>query len=147
VPFIAHELPTEKLGAVEAAVLLRIEPDRVFKTIVVTRIDSKKHILAIVPGPSQVDLKAVARLLDEKKVRLPTEREAEQITGLEAGGISPLALLHRRFTMVLDTAAMNHAQVVISGGQRGLDVELTPNALIELSSAIVGSISRPKERG
>ncbi len=147
VPYKAHELPVKKLGATEVAELLKIEPERVFKTIVVFRSGSKKHILAVVPGPNQVDLKAVARQVNEKKVLLPTEREAEQLTGLEAGGISPLALLHRPFTVLLDQTAKNLPQIVISGGQRGLNIELPVSAFIELTGALLGEISKPGNRG
>jgi Cys-tRNA(Pro)/Cys-tRNA(Cys) deacylase len=52
-------------------------------------------VLAVIPGPRAVDLKALASFLGEKKMRLPTEREAEQMTGLQAGGISPLALINK----------------------------------------------------
>lgn len=147
VPYTAHEFPPQKLGAVEMAALLKIKPDQVFKTIVVYRIGSNKHILAVVPGPKQVDLKAVARQLNEKKVRLPTEREAERLTGLEAGGISPLALLHRSFTVILDEAANEYPQIIISGGQRGLNIELPVSAFIALTGALQGEISRLADPG
>src|SRR5262245_31597072 len=97
VPYIVFETPAEKLGALEVAKFLNIPPETVFKTIVVTRDKGKKPILAIIPGPRAVDLKLLAAFLGEKKVHLPTEREAEQITGLQAGGISPLALINKGF--------------------------------------------------
>ena len=79
----------------------------------------------VIPGPNQVDLKAVATLLGEKKVYLPTEREAESLTGLQAGGISPLALLNKGFQVVLDASAREQAEIHVSGGQRGLNIRLS----------------------
>jgi len=102
VAYTAYELPAEKLGAQETARRLNVPPERVFKTIVVTRGGRGKPILAVVSAVQEVDLKAVARAVDEKKVALPTQKEAERITGLQAGGISPLALLSRGFTVVLE---------------------------------------------
>ncbi len=143
VPFVAHELPPDKLGALETADILSIQPELVFKTIVLTRDHSKRHILALLPGTAQVDLKKVARALEEKKVRLPTEREAERLTGLQAGGISPLALLHRPFSVILDTEALNHPHILISGGQRGLNIQIAPSDLIEMTGALCCQISSP----
>jgi Cys-tRNA(Pro)/Cys-tRNA(Cys) deacylase len=141
IPYTAFELPAEKLGALETAQILNVPPEQVFKTIVVTREGKGKQILAIVPGTREVDLKALARALGEKKVSLPTEREAERLTGLQAGGISPLALVNRGFQVVLDTSAQSYEQIHISGGQRGLNILLPVSALIGLTNASVAEIS------
>ena len=142
IPFQAFELPAEKLGAVEAARLLQAPPQQVFKTIVITREGRAKPVLAVVPGPREVDLKLLANALGEKKVHLPTEREAEKITGLQAGGISPLALLQRGFQVVLDRSAQDFSEIYISGGQRGLNIRLPVEALVELTRARVAEISK-----
>ncbi len=140
--FTAFELPAEKLGALETARLLGVEAALVFKTIVVTRDGKGKPVLAIIPGDAEVNLKNLASLLGEKKLRLPTEREAEKLTGLQAGGISPLALLNRGFQMVLDCSAEKIDEIHISGGQRGLNICLPTRALIELIHPIIGEIGQ-----
>jgi len=141
IAYTAYELPPDKLGALETARLLGVEPATVYKTIVVTRDRPKKPLLAVIPGPHQVDLKALAALLGEKKVHLPTEREAEGLTGLQAGGISPLALLNKSFQVVVDAAALEHAEIHVSGGQRGLNIRLSVDDLIRLTNARTGRIS------
>jgi Cys-tRNA(Pro)/Cys-tRNA(Cys) deacylase len=141
VAYTAHELPAEKLGAVKAAQHLGVSPEQVFKTIVIVR-EKKKPVLAVVPGPRVVDLKLLAAFLAEKKVSLPTEREAEQLTGLQAGGISPLALINKGFQVVIDYAAQGYDQIYISGGQRGLDIQLPVNDLVKLTNARFGNISK-----
>jgi Cys-tRNA(Pro)/Cys-tRNA(Cys) deacylase len=143
IAFTAFELPVEKLGAQESAGLLGVAPSLVYKTIVVTREGRFKPILAVVAGDREVDLKAVAAALGEKKVHLPTERQAEQITGLQAGGISPLALLNKGFQVLLDQAAREQAEIYISGGQRGLNIRLPVQDLITLTAARLAPISRP----
>ena len=140
IPYQVYELPPEKLGALETARLLGVLPEIVYKTIVVTREGKGKPILAVVPGTDEVDLKALARALGEKKVNLPTEREAEQLTGLQAGGISPLALINRGFQVVVDATAELYDLIHISGGQRGLNISLPPYALISLTHATVAEI-------
>ncbi len=144
IPYTAYELPAEKLGARATARLLGAPPEIVFKTIVVTRSGRGKPILAVVPGDRTVDLKAVARAVGEKKVRLPTQKEAERLTGLQAGGISPLALLRRGFQVLLDESAARHAEIHISGGRRGLNIRLPVEALMRLTGARLAPISAPQ---
>jgi len=146
IAYEARELPVEKLGAEEAARVMGVPPEQVFKTIVVTRdrqalaSRGKKSILALVPGPASVSLKKLASFLGEKKLYLPTEREAEQLTGLQAGGISPLALINKGFQVVIDLVAHNHETIYVSGGQRGLDIHLPVDALVRLTNARFGDI-------
>jgi len=101
-----------------------------------------KPILALVGGASTVDLKLLAEALDEKKVHLPTEREAEQLTGLQAGGISPLALIHKGFQVVIDSQAQHYDEIHISGGQRGLNIRLPVADLARLTAARFAPVSR-----
>ena len=145
IPFEAFETPAEKLGALETARILGIEPQKVFKTIVVMR-EKGKPILAIVPGPNEVDLKALAAFLGEKKLHLPTQREAETLTGLQAGGMSALALLNRGFQVVLDSSARKFERIHVSGGQRGLNLRLPVADLVKLTNARLGPVSSPSDR-
>ncbi len=141
IPYTAFETPAEKLGAEETARFLGVSPQVVFKTIVVLRArPGGKPVLAVVPGPAAVDLKLLAAALGEKKMHLPTEREAETLTGLQAGGISPLALINKGFQVVIDESARAHAEIHISGGQRGLNIRLPVEALARLTNARFAAI-------
>lgn len=142
IAYTAFELPAEKLGAVEAAQYLGVSPDLVYKTIVVIHEGKGKPILAVVPGDREVDLKALANALGEKKVHLPTEREAERLTGLQAGGISPLALINRGYQVVIDSAAQSISEFYVSGGQRGLNIRLAPSALALMTNARFAAVSK-----
>jgi Cys-tRNA(Pro)/Cys-tRNA(Cys) deacylase len=144
IQYEAFELPAEKLGARETAALLGIDPAVVYKTIVVTRDKPKKPLLVVVPGDSVVDLKLVAAAMGEKKVYLPTEREAEALTGLQAGGISPLALMNKGFQVILDASVQDHEDIHVSGGQRGLNIKLKVDDLKKLTNARVAAASRPE---
>ena len=144
IPYTAYELPNEKLGALETASLLDVDPVSVFKTIVVTRENPRKPLLVVVPGNAIVDLKLLAFALGEKKVYLPTEREAEQLTGLQAGGISPLALINKGFQVVIDSAVNGFSEIHISGGQRGLNIKLSVADLVRLTKARMETVSKPE---
>ncbi len=138
------ELPPEKLGARETARLLGVDPGMVFKTIVVTREKPRKPLLVVVPGDSVVDLKLVAVAVGEKKVYLPTEREAEALTGLQAGGISPLALINKGFRVLIDEAAQRYPRIHVSGGQRGLNIRISLDDLIQLTGAKIAPVAAPE---
>lgn len=142
VPHEVIELPDdEKRSAVDTAALLGVDPAAVFKTIVVVRPTPRsKPLLVMTPGDAAVDLRVLAKSLGEKKLSLPTQREAEQLTGLQAGGISPLALLNKGFEMVVDETVILHDWVHISGGERGLNVKLRPDDLIALTGASVVAV-------
>jgi Cys-tRNA(Pro)/Cys-tRNA(Cys) deacylase len=145
VRYAAFELPREKLGALDAAEHLGVAPELVYKTIVVMRPGRRRHLLAVVPGPHEVDLKALARLLGEKKVQIPTLKQAEKLTGLQAGGISPLALTQRPFDVVIDSSIESEAEIYLSAGQRGLNLRLAGADLVALTGARVAPITRTQD--
>ena len=142
IPYTIIELPAIKLSAVEAAQIMGVTPNMVYKTIVVKRQIKGKPILAVIPGDKTVNLKSVAQTIGEKRVVLATEQEAEQMTMLQAGGISPLALLNKGFQVILDRDATLLECIYISGGQRGMDIRLPVTDLIQITNATLAEISR-----
>jgi Cys-tRNA(Pro)/Cys-tRNA(Cys) deacylase len=147
VHYTAFELPPEKIGARETALRLNIPIEIVFKTIVAQRsTPGGKPILAVVPGNCELDLKALAAAINEKKVQVPTQRDAETLTGLQAGGISPLALINRGFQIFLDQSAQDHEYIHVSGGQRGLNIRLAVKDLLKLTNARLAKIAVPADQ-
>jgi Cys-tRNA(Pro)/Cys-tRNA(Cys) deacylase len=136
IQYEVFELPSvEKHSAEETAQLLGVPPEIVYKTIVVVREVRGKPILCMVPSTAEVNLKKLAATLGEKKLRLPTQREAETLTGLQAGGISALALLNKGFQICIDRSAQAQSHIHISGGQRGLNLRLAVADLVALTKA------------
>lgn len=141
ISYQAHALPEKKLGAVEAAMHLGVSPAQVYKTIVAIRSTPGKPILGVIPGDTELDLKQLAATLGEKKIKLASHNQAEELTGLQTGGISPLALINKGFQVMLDQKALQNKTVFISGGQRGLNIELSPQDLIKLTNARTAPLS------
>lgn len=142
IPYTIIEVPAKKLSAVEAAQIIGVAPRIVYKTIVVKRQLKGKPILAVIPGDKTVNLKSIAQAIGEKSVVLATEREAEQLTKLQAGGISPLALLNKGFQVILDSDATQLENIYISGGQRGMNIRLPVVELIQITNALLAEITR-----
>jgi len=140
ISYQTFQLPKEKLGAEDVAQLLDAAPEIVFKTIVITRRGPGKPILAVVPGNKEVDLKALAKAIGEKKVSASTQSEAERLTNLQAGGISPLALINQGFEILVDRSALEHGTIHISGGELGLNIRMGAKDLIQLTQAKTAAI-------
>ena len=136
----AYVLPKKKIKADEVAQLLDAPPEIVFKSIVILRKGPGKAILAVVPGNKEVDLKLLARAVGEKKVSASTQSEAEALTRLQAGGISPLALVNRGFEILIDQSALDHELIHVSGGELGLNIRLAGKDLIQLTGAKIAPI-------
>jgi Cys-tRNA(Pro)/Cys-tRNA(Cys) deacylase len=123
----------------EAADALGVEPDRVFKTLLAD-VDGAL-VVGIVPVTGKLDLKALAAAVGGKKAVMADAALAERRTGYIVGGISPIGQKTRHDT-VLDETAELWDTVFVSGGRRGLDLELAPTDLIRATHAIVADIAR-----
>jgi Cys-tRNA(Pro)/Cys-tRNA(Cys) deacylase len=148
VTYVAHAFSPEIHSAEGVAEALGFPAAQVFKTLV-TMPDraGSRPVLAIIPGDAELDLKALARALNEKSMRMATQREAEGATGLLVGGISALALLHKGFRSVLDSSAQGYERILVSAGQRGLNVELAVKDLVTMISADVHQIAQTRSSG
>jgi len=111
-----------------------VPPAQVYKTLVVLR-ERGRPLLVLVPGGRQLDLRRLAKGIGEKKLRMASQREAESLTGLLVGGISPLALLNKGFQVYIDSSASHLERIYISAGQRGLNVCLPVADLLRLTGA------------
>jgi Cys-tRNA(Pro)/Cys-tRNA(Cys) deacylase len=123
----------------EAAEALGVDPARVFKTLLVDT--GSALAVAIVPVDRQLDLKAVSAALGAKKVAMADPALAERSTGYVVGGISPIGQ-KRALPVVLDESALAHDTVLVSGGRRGLDLELAPQDLARVVEARTAPIAR-----
>lgn len=126
-------------SAEEAAALVGAPAGQVYKTLVVLRESGAraKPLLVMVPSDRQLDPKRLAKSLGEKKLRMASQREAEELTGLQVGGISALAVRHGAFEVVLDQSAWAHPRIHISAGVRGVDLELAVEDLVAVTRARV----------
>jgi Cys-tRNA(Pro)/Cys-tRNA(Cys) deacylase len=121
-------------SAVGVAAYYGLPPAQVYKTLVVV-LAQGKPALVLIAGDREIQLKQLAQALGEKKLRMATQKEAEAWTGLKVGGISALALLYRGFPVYLDRAAAAVDEIIVSAGQRGIDVRLTVPDLVRVTGA------------
>jgi Cys-tRNA(Pro)/Cys-tRNA(Cys) deacylase len=120
------------------AALLGVDPARVFKTLV-TVVDDRPTV-AVVPVSGHLSLKALARSRGAKRAEMADPAQAERLSGYVVGGISPFGQ-KRRLEVVVDATLLDHPTVLVSGGRRGLQVELAPADLVALLGATIAAIA------
>ena len=131
--------PGARSFGLEAAEVLGLPPEQVFKTLLV---DTGAGLaVAIVPVAGQLDLKAMAAALRAKRVTMADPAAAQRSSGYVVGGISPIGQ-KRALPTVVDESAELFDVVYVSGGRRGLDVGLSPTDLVRVTHAVVADIGR-----
>jgi len=127
----------------ETVAALGVTPERVFKTLIasVTTSGKPELVVGIVPVSGQMDLKALAAAVGAKRADMADPAAAQRSSGYVVGGISPLGQ-RTRLRTVVDASAMAYQTVLVSGGRRGLQVELAPADLVHLTDGAVAEIGR-----
>lgn len=133
-----HHDPRAGSFGMEAADALGVEPDRVFKTLIV-QVDAHV-VVAIVPVTGRLDLRLLAAAAGGKRATMADPALAERRTGYVVGGISPIGQRTRHDT-VIDESALLWDTVFVSGGRRGFDLELAPADLATVTVATVAAIA------
>ena len=142
VQFALHEYPVDEnhLEAQHVADELGQEINRVFKTIVLKG-ERTGHFVCVVPGNSEIDLKKAAHAAGDKKVDLIPVKELLGLTGYIRGGCSPVGM-KKKYPTFIDETALLCDSIYVSAGQRGLQLVIAPDDLIDFTGALACDLTR-----
>jgi Cys-tRNA(Pro)/Cys-tRNA(Cys) deacylase len=133
------EVGEEHKSAVDVARSLKINPDRLFKTLVCSDLDSLIFVY-VIPGSCELDLKKAADPAGVKRLRLVPVSELQDITGYVRGGCSPIGM-KKQYPTYVDESATLYERIVVSAGIRGAQLSLSPADLIRITSATTSDLT------
>ena len=136
---IPYEFDENDLAAQHVADSLGQPIERVFKTLVLHG-DKTKHIVCVVPGNTEVNLKALAKVSGNKKVEMIAIKDLLGVTGYIRGGCSPIGM-KKKFPTYFHSTAMDFETIYVSAGVRGLQVEIAPGDLIGFVGGVVAEVA------
>ena len=136
---IPYEFDENDLAAQHVAESLGQPIEQVFKTLVLHG-DKTGHIVCVVPGNSEVDLKALAKASGNKKVEMIAMKDLLSVTGYNRGGCSPIGM-KKRFPTYFHSTALEFEHIYVSAGVRGLQLEISPSDLIGFVGGTVATVA------
>ena len=136
---IPYEFDENDLAAQHVADSLGQDIARVFKTLVLHG-DRTGHIVCVIPGNGEVDLKALAKVSGNKKVEMIAMKDLLAVTGYIRGGCSPIGM-KKKFPTYFHSTALEFDHIYVSAGVRGLQLEISPADLIKFTDAMVADIA------
>lgn len=136
--FIEYEVDENDLGAVAVAMKTGQDITKIFKTLVLLN-EKREMLVACIPGSDTIDLKKLAKIARDKKVEMLELKELFNMTGYIRGGCSPIGIKKKHKTYIHESALAKDT-IFVSGGARGIQIEIDPNILIKQLNMIVGDI-------
>lgn len=137
-----YSVDPDDLSAETVAAKIGLPPEQVFKTLVVKG-DRTGVCLAVIPGNTELDLKALARLASDRKMELAPLKEVQPLTGYIRGGVTALAC-KKDYPVYVDETAILFDTISISAGVRGTQVLLSPGDYLDVVTAVTGAIAKLK---
>ena len=135
---IEYTTNEDELDAITVANKINADPEKVFKTLV-ARGDKSGVVVFVIPGNYELDLKKLAQISDKKKIEMIKVKEINSITGYIRGGCSPIGM-KKHYPTFIDESALLFDQIFVSAGVRGMQLNISPNDLIEVTNAKVGDL-------
>ncbi len=134
IPFEVYTYECDEfVDGIQIADMLGLPHDKVFKTLV-TQGASKNYFVFVIPIAEELDMKKAARCVGEKSVAMIPVKDINQVTGYIRGGCTAIGMKKQYVTRVAEEAILQDT-IIVSGGRLGMQMELTPDALLQATGA------------
>lgn len=134
----AYQYDAEELSVAKIAADNNLRLERIFKTLVL-KTDTGSIVVAVTPGDKQLDIKAVAKESNCKKVALADTQQLQALTGYVRGGCSPVGM-KKNYPVIVDASALSFERIYVNAGMRGLLMELSPQDLQRACGGVFANI-------
>ena len=145
IPYEVLEYDASIKDAEQVAEMVGMPPFMVYKTLIVQSVKTNAPMIAMIACDRHLDLKNMAAVANEKKVQMAKHADAEKLTGLQVGGISALMLIDKNWQVYIDQPATELQNIIISAGQRGMQLRIPVTPLLRLLKARIAEISTDSE--
>lgn len=140
IPYEVFEYDASIKDAEQVAESVGMPEFMVYKTLIAYSVATEQPMIAMMASEDKLDLKKLAVASGEKKVKMMKHADAEKATGLQVGGISALMLMDKNWTVYIDSTATELQNIVISAGQRGLQLQIPVSPLLTLLKARIADL-------
>jgi len=141
IPYETLEYDSRIKDAQQVAEAIGLPEFMVYKTLIVQSVATDLPMITMLASDRELNLKQMAKAARQKKIKMAKYSDAEQLTGLQVGGISPLMLMDKNWPVYVDSPATELQHIIISAGQRGTQIQLPVQRLINLLQATIASLS------
>lgn len=129
-----HDKTNSSYG-IEAVEKLNQNPLKIYKTLIVRDLSlENNYFTAVIPALKRLDLKSFSKAAEVKKAEIADPKEASKITGYLVGGISPVAQ-KKKLKTIIDSSALNFKTIIVSGGKRGIEIEISVAELSKITNS------------
>lgn len=135
---LSYAADESELSGLDAARILGVDPEMVYKTLVLTG-SSNPVLVCLLPAPHSLDLKKLAALSGDKRVSPVHMKDLLRLTGYLRGGCSPIGM-KKDFPVFADKCLTNQDQVLVNAGKRGVQLKLAPRDLIDYCRIVLGDV-------
>lgn len=144
IPYEVLEYDSSLKDAEEVAESVGMPEFMVYKTLITYSVATEQAMIVMLASDTQLDLKKIATVSGEKKVKMMKHADAEKATGLQVGGMTALMLMDKNWQVYIDSPATQIQNIVISAGQRGLQLRIPVSPLLTLIKARIADVSLTK---
>ncbi|MEB8210842.1 Cys-tRNA(Pro) deacylase [Staphylococcus succinus] len=136
-----YKVSEEHMSGEDVAASVGVDIDLIYKTLVLEN-TNHDHFVFIIPVNDSLDMKSAAQVINEKKLHLMPLDDLKKVTGYVRGGCSPIGM-KRLFPTIIDQQAVNLNEIYVSGGERGMQINIAVKDLIEATQAKVAPVIHP----
>ncbi|MEK3644007.1 Cys-tRNA(Pro) deacylase [Aeribacillus sp. FSL K6-2848] len=137
---ITYDVQKGKVDGISVAQMIGRSPESVYKTLVAKSSAGNIYVF-VIPVEAELDLKKAAKITGEKKIEMLPVKDLQKWTGYIRGGCSPIGM-KKHYPTIIDSTALEHEHIIVSGGKIGVQMELSVKDLQQVTEAKLEDVTK-----